>query len=183
MSRATWLRWSRSSTMWALATHCKTVVEPRWFVKMRKVGQACYPVCAGGQNQICFLSIEMVCVPSLRVGGRIQLGSVGTAGITVARETPEMLFQMRRAAICIRNWQTQFWFSSALWPFPPWAGPTKPKKDLHYSYPTDALSKFHSRCPFFFSVARMIFSGLEHVGETPFDTVFIHGIVRMPRTA
>jgi len=30
----------------------------------------------------------------------------------------------------------------------------------------------------FFWVARMIFSGVEFMGETPFDTVFMHGLVR-----
>ena len=30
----------------------------------------------------------------------------------------------------------------------------------------------------FFWVARMIFSGIEHMGEAPFETVFIHGLVR-----
>ena len=30
----------------------------------------------------------------------------------------------------------------------------------------------------FFWVARMIFSGVEHMGETPFETVYIHGLVR-----
>jgi valyl-tRNA synthetase len=33
----------------------------------------------------------------------------------------------------------------------------------------------------FFWVARMIFSGIEHTGQTPFHTVFIHGIVRMSK--
>ena len=30
----------------------------------------------------------------------------------------------------------------------------------------------------FFWVARMIFSGIEQMGDSPFDTVLIHGLVR-----
>ena len=67
------------------------------------------------------------------------------------------------------------WFSSALWPFETLGWPEK-TKDLDYFYPTDVLVTGYDII--FFWVARMIFSGCEHTGKTPFHTVLIHGLVR-----
>ncbi len=67
------------------------------------------------------------------------------------------------------------WFSSALWPFETLGWPEK-TEDLNYFYPTDVLVTGYDII--FFWVARMIFSGCEHTGRTPFHTVLIHGLVR-----
>ncbi len=67
------------------------------------------------------------------------------------------------------------WFSSALWPFSTLGWPEK-TKELEYFYPTDVLVTGYDII--FFWVARMVFSGIEHLGETPFKHVFIHGLVR-----
>ncbi|MDD6678575.1 MAG: valine--tRNA ligase [Firmicutes bacterium] len=67
------------------------------------------------------------------------------------------------------------WFSSALWPFETLGWPEK-NEDLEYFYPTDVLVTGYDII--FFWVARMIFSGCEHTGKTPFHTVLIHGLVR-----
>ncbi len=67
------------------------------------------------------------------------------------------------------------WFSSALWPFSTLGWPEK-TEDLKYFYPTNTLVTGYDII--FFWVARMIFSALEYTGSVPFDTVFIHGIVR-----
>ncbi len=67
------------------------------------------------------------------------------------------------------------WFSSALWPFSTLGWPDK-TKELEYFYPTSTLVTGYDII--FFWVARMIFSGVEHMGETPFKTVYIHGLVR-----
>ncbi len=67
------------------------------------------------------------------------------------------------------------WFSSALWPFSTLGWPDK-TKELEYFYPTSTLVTGYDII--FFWVARMIFSGVEHMGETPFETVYIHGLVR-----
>ena len=67
------------------------------------------------------------------------------------------------------------WFSSALWPFSTLGWPDK-TEDLDYFYPTDVLVTGYDII--FFWVARMIFSGCEHMKKTPFHTVFIHGLVR-----
>ncbi len=67
------------------------------------------------------------------------------------------------------------WFSSALWPFSTLGWPDK-TEDLERYYPTDVLVTGYDIITFW--VSRMIFSGLEHIGEKPFSTVFIHGLVR-----
>lgn len=67
------------------------------------------------------------------------------------------------------------WFSSALWPFSVLGWPDK-TKELEYYYPTNTLVTAYDII--FFWVARMIFSGIEQMGEVPFDTVFFHGLVR-----
>lgn len=67
------------------------------------------------------------------------------------------------------------WFSSALWPFSTLGYPDN-TDDLKYFYPTDVLVTGYDII--FFWVARMIFSGLEHMGRIPFKDVVIHGLVR-----
>ena len=67
------------------------------------------------------------------------------------------------------------WFSSALWPFSTLGFPEN-TDDLNYFYPTDVLVTGYDII--FFWVARMVFSGLEHMKRIPFKDVLIHGLVR-----
>ncbi len=67
------------------------------------------------------------------------------------------------------------WFSSALWPFSTLGWPKK-TEELEYFYPTDVLVTGYDII--FFWVIRMVFSGLEQTGRTPFHHVLIHGLVR-----
>ncbi|MBO5021089.1 MAG: class I tRNA ligase family protein, partial [Clostridia bacterium] len=67
------------------------------------------------------------------------------------------------------------WFSSALWPFSTLGWPEEAEDFKHY-YPTNTLVTGYDIIPFW--VMRMMFSGIEHTGEVPFDTVLIHGLVR-----
>ena len=62
------------------------------------------------------------------------------------------------------------WFSSALWPFSTLGYPDK-TADLNYFYPNSMLVTAYDII--FFWVARMIFSGIEHMGEVPFSEVLI----------
>ncbi len=67
------------------------------------------------------------------------------------------------------------WFSSALWPFSTLGWPDK-TEELDFFYPTSTLVTGYDII--FFWVARMIFSGVHDMDASPFENVFIHGIVR-----
>ena len=68
------------------------------------------------------------------------------------------------------------WFSSALWPFETLGWPNEEAEDLKKYYPTSVLVTGYDIITFW--VSRMIVSGLEHMGQAPFHTVLIHGLVR-----
>ncbi len=67
------------------------------------------------------------------------------------------------------------WFSSGLWPFSTLGWPDE-TPDYLYFYPTSVLETGYDIL--FFWVARMIMDGLEFTGKPPFDTVYLHGLIR-----
>ncbi|MEZ4523669.1 MAG: class I tRNA ligase family protein, partial [Thermomicrobiales bacterium] len=67
------------------------------------------------------------------------------------------------------------WFSSGLWPFSLLGWPDE-TEDLKTYYPGHVMETGHDII--FFWVARMVFFGLKFMGEKPFHTVYLHGIVR-----
>ncbi len=99
------------------------------------------------------------------------------AHTTVAETVPE------RCAECGSNELAQdedvldTWFSSALWPFATLGWP-EPTPELEAWYPNDASST--DRGILFLWEARMIFSGIELMGEIPFHTVNIHSTINAP---
>ncbi|MEE8205953.1 MAG: valine--tRNA ligase, partial [Nitrospinaceae bacterium] len=67
------------------------------------------------------------------------------------------------------------WFSSAMWPFATLGWPGKTSELARY-YPNSVLVTAFDIL--FFWVARMMMDGLQIMGEVPFHTVYIHGLVR-----
>ncbi|NCA97846.1 MAG: valine--tRNA ligase [Clostridia bacterium] len=171
---------------------CSTVVEPRvsfqWFVKMKPLAEPAIEVVKSKETRFVperfdktyFNWMENIrdwCISrQLWWGHRIPAYYCqGCDHTIVAREMPAVCPDCGSTHLVQDEDTLDTWFSSALWPFSTLGWPHD-TEDLKYFYPTSVLVTGYDII--FFWVARMIFSGLAHTGQTPFHTVFIHGIVR-----
>ncbi|NCC86723.1 MAG: valine--tRNA ligase [Clostridia bacterium] len=171
---------------------CNTIVEPRiskqWFVKMESLAKPAIDMVKNYKvkfiperfDKIYFHWMENIkdwCISrQLWWGHRIPAWYCADCGeIIVSRETPTKCTKCGSTNISQDPDTLDTWFSSALWPFSTLGWPDNTPEFAHY-YPTSTLVTGYDII--FFWVARMIFSACEHTGEQPFDTVFIHGIIR-----
>ena len=95
--------------------------------------------------------------------------------MTVAMDDPESCEACRSTGIRQDPDVLDTWFSSGLWPHSTlgWPGDTG---DFDYFYPTTVLETGYDIL--FFWVARMIMLGIENTGKPPFNTVYLHGLIR-----
>ena len=171
---------------------CHTVIEPRvsmqWFVKMKELAGPAIEAVKDGRtkfvperfNKVYFHWLENIrdwCISrQLWWGHRIPAWYCPDCGeIVVSREDPAVCPKCGGSRLQQDEDTLDTWFSSALWPFSTLGWPEE-TPELKYFYPTDTLVTGYDII--FFWVVRMMFSGLEHMGEVPFRTVFIHGLVR-----
>ncbi len=170
---------------------CDTTVEPRvslqWFVRMEPLAQPAIEAVRDGSTEFVpdrfaktyFNWMENIrdwCISrQLWWGHRIPAWYCACGETIVARVAPAACPKCGGTHLRQDEDTLDTWFSSALWPFSTLGWP-EDTADLRYFYPTDVLVTAYEII--FFWVARMIFSGLEFMGRTPFRHVLIHGIVR-----
>ena len=178
----------------SVGTHdrCGTTVEPmikpQWFVRMKEMAQAAIDTLKEGnltfvperfdKTYLHWLeNIRDWCISrQLWWGHRIPAYYCDECGETiVAREMPEKCPKCGCTHFHQDEDTLDTWFSSALWPFSTLGWPDK-TPEMEYFYPTDVLVTGYDII--FFWVIRMVFSGLEQTGKTPFHHVLIHGLVR-----
>ena len=171
---------------------CHSTIEPKisdqWFVKMKELAEPAINAVRTGKikfvperyDKTYFHWMENIqdwCISrQIWWGHQIPAYYCESCGeITVDTKMPEKCCKCGHDKLVQDEDTLDTWFSSALWPFSTLGWPEK-TEDLKYFYPTNTLVTGYDIITFW--VSRMIFSSLEQMGEIPFDTVFIHGLVR-----
>ncbi len=171
---------------------CGTTVEPRvskqWFVKMKPLAGPAIDAVKNGETNFVPKHFEKTyfhwlnnirdwCISrQLWWGHRIPAFYCDDCGEMVVTKSDEVPVCPHCGKPMTQDPDTlDTWFSSALWPFSVMGWPDK-TPEMDYFYPTNTLVTGYDIIPFW--VMRMMFSGIEHTGQVPFDTVLIHGLVR-----
>ncbi len=180
----------------AVGTHdrCGSVIEPlikkQWFVKMDELAKPALE--AYNKGDLKFVpdrfgkiythwleDIHDWCISrQLWWGHRIPAYYCDCGEVIVSRTAPEKCPKCGGTHIVQDEDCLDTWFSSALWPFSTLGWPEK-TPELEHFYPTSVLVTGYDII--FFWVVRMVFSAMEQMGEVPFRTVLIHGLVRDSR--
>lgn len=176
----------------AKCERCKTTIEPtisdQWFVKMGELAKPAIEAVKNGDvrfipskyDKTYFNWMENLqdwCISrQLYWGHRIPAYYCEECGeIHVANKMPEKCTKCGCDKLVQDPDTLDTWFSSALWPFSTLGWPEE-TEDLKTFYPTNTLVTGYDIISLW--VSRMIFSGLEYLGEKPFSDVIIHGMVR-----
>jgi len=171
---------------------CQTVIEPtasrQWFIKTEPLAKPAIDAVTSGRINIIperFTKVYLNWMENIRDwcisrqlwwGHRIPVWYCGECGeLTVSVD------DVKKCAHCGSSKVEQdpdvldTWFSSALWTHSTLGWPDD-TEDLRYFYPTTVMETGYDIL--FFWVARMIMMGLEDVGDVPFSTVYLHGLLR-----
>lgn len=172
-------------------SRCSATVEPivskQWFVKMKPLAQPAIDAVKNGDTKFVpehFEKVYFHWLENIRdwcISRQLWWGHRIPA--FYCDDCHEMVVTKDEKPVCSKCGKEMrqdsdtldTWFSSALWPFSTLGWPEK-TEDFEYFYPTSVLVTGYDIIPFW--VMRMMFSGLEHTGQVPFDKVFIHGLVR-----
>ncbi|MBU3810259.1 MAG: valine--tRNA ligase [Candidatus Niameybacter stercoravium] len=177
-----------------VGTHdrCKTVIEPmvkaQWFVRMEEMAKPAIEALKKGDLRFVperfgktylnwLENIRDWCISrQLWWGHRIPAYYCQECSeVIIARSMPEACSKCGHTHLVQDEDTLDTWFSSALWPFSTLGWPDNTEELKHF-YPTSVLVTGYDII--FFWVVRMVFSGLEQMGEVPFKDVLIHGLVR-----
>ena len=170
---------------------CHTTIEPivskQWFVSMKPLAKPAIEAVRSGDirfeperfSKTYFNWMENIrdwCISrQLWWGHRIPAYYCDECGeMVVAAEAPEKCPKCGGAMHQDED-VLDTWFSSGMWPFSTLGFPDE-TEELKYFYPTSTLVTGYDII--FFWIARMIVFGMEVMKQKPFDTVYVHGIVR-----
>jgi valyl-tRNA synthetase len=171
---------------------CGTIVEPmlseQWFVKMAPLAAPALEVAKDGRLSFVperykgiyinwLENIRDWCISrQLWWGHRIPVWYCQGCGETIVTEE-ETLSTCPHCGGAVEQDPDVLdtWFSSGLWTFTTLGWPDD-TPDLHRYYPGSVMETGYEII--FLWVARMVFFGIEFMGEAPFHTVYLHGMVR-----
>jgi len=164
------------------------MVSTQWFLNINEMAQSALNAVREGQIKIIpdhfskvyynwMENIQDWCISrQLWWGHRIPVWYCEDCNeMTAARQDPDRCKHCGSTNIYQDSDVLDTWFSSGLWPFSTLGWPAE-TPDLKYFYPTSTMETGYDIL--FFWVARMIMSGLEFTGEVPFNTVYLHGLIR-----
>ena len=170
---------------------CGTTVEPmiskQWFVDMKPLAKPALEAVRSGEirfvpqrfEKTYFNWMENIrdwCISrQLWWGHRIPAWYCDGCGETIVEQSTPSSCPKCGGTVSQDEDVLDTWFSSGMWPFSTLGWPDD-TDELAYFYPTSTLVTAYDII--FFWVARMIVFGIEVMGLKPFDTVYIHGIVR-----
>ncbi len=170
---------------------CGRVIEPRiipqWFVKMKNLAEQAVKAVKDKKIQIIPNHQEKVFCHWLDNIRDWNISRQIAWGIPIPAKLCE---KCDYAVVDIENQKTDCpkcggrlikdpdtfdtWFSSGQWPYATLGYPTG--EDYRNFYPTDVMETAGDII--FFWVARMVMFGLYRTGQVPFQTVYLHGLVR-----
>ena len=168
------------------------IIEPmistQWFVSIKPLADAALSAVRDGKVAIVperftkvyynwLENIQDWCISrQLWWGHRIPVWYCDDCGkVIVSRIDPDKCPNCGRKNLIQDPDVLDTWFSSGLWPFSTLGWPDE-TPDFRYFYPTSILETGYDIL--FFWVARMIMDGLEFTGKPPFETVYLHGLIR-----
>ncbi len=171
---------------------CATVVEPfaskQWFIKIEPLAQPAMDVVKDGKVRIVperFSRVYLNWMENIRDwcisrqlwwGHRIPVWYCEECGgLTVSVEDATSCRHCGSQKITQDPDVLDTWFSSGLWTHSTLGWPDE-SEALDFFYPSHVMVTGYDIL--FFWVARMIMMGIENMGEPPFETVFLHGLVR-----
>ena len=170
---------------------CHHTIEPKistqWFVKMKPLAEPAIKAVKDGEvkfvperfSKVYYNWMENIqdwCISrQIWWGHRIPVYYCDKCNEIHVGDEPSKCSKCGHTSFTQETDTLDTWFSSALWPFSTLGFP-KETEEYKYFYPTSDLVTGYDII--FFWVARMIFSAIEHTGKVPFNTVYIHGLVR-----
>ncbi len=169
-------------------TPIEPLISRQWFVKMAPLATPAMGAVKAGLMQIVperfnktymdwLENIHDWCISrQLWWGHRIPVWYCDTCGqMTVSREDVTVCPHCESTQLHQDEDVLDTWFSSWLWPFSTLGWP-EITVDLRRYYPTSVMETGYDII--FFWVARMAMAGIHFLGVVPFQTIYLHGLVR-----